>query len=752
MSNYQRLISYIYTYEGGIKGKNTGFTKLEERNGQCRLTVSVKKIFAGGNPMGVYLLAGDGEIRIGTMFVRNGSGEFRAVLNARDVEGSGRTLEECRGLTVHDVENPWRAYTTIWEDAVARAAEVELAQVTSENVRKKQKEEGIKDPPGVSLPISSEIERELEREEGKKESGQGELGKNEIPREKKTGDGEKGGAEEGGETVQTAWGQPEKAKEYGKAGGGGGDGTDMETEERRSLGEPDRLTGAGTGESGETAAGEKNAEERAAARSLLKRSARSLIGRTGPVFSQPGDGFLKKPSYARQAGAPPAYESMEGASGIPERMRSSGGGDIQGNLSKCVREYVMGAAKSEEGKGKDSPEGTKRPEIILEKSGTGGKRQRETAGAPGREQGASAALGFVLERETEEAALPPAQNMPGQPEPGPGETEPAGETEPGRAGAQEGTAAAQSLAAELTVPGENAYSEQYSIRRGRYDRREGREGKEGREERENGEIQAGAERKRENSEPGDLRRGVRARLIGRSVPPPQAGGETLQKAETADRAGAADRADRTAGPRREQPRSRRQTPESMSAREWAERMEGVKAKDPMSRELLSALAPAGSARTEELPPSDTEYAGYGEGNSRGFAAFDADDPEQCSHQRMWARLRRKYPKILAFDYDDGCEILTIKPQDIGLLPRETWVFGNNSFLLHGYYSYRYLILARLENPDGEPRYLLGVPGRYHPNEKYMASMFGFPDFVLSKRQPSGDGSFGYWYTDIRVGE
>lgn len=32
MSNYQRLISYIYTYEGGMKGKNAGFAKLETRN------------------------------------------------------------------------------------------------------------------------------------------------------------------------------------------------------------------------------------------------------------------------------------------------------------------------------------------------------------------------------------------------------------------------------------------------------------------------------------------------------------------------------------------------------------------------------------------------------------------------------------------------------------------------------------------------------------------------------------------------
>lgn len=125
-----------------------------------------------------------------------------------------------------------------------------------------------------------------------------------------------------------------------------------------------------------------------------------------------------------------------------------------------------------------------------------------------------------------------------------------------------------------------------------------------------------------------------------------------------------------------------------------------------------------------------------------------EEPEENAVQ-MWSRFEKMYPKIQAFDSEHGCEILVIKPQDIGLLPRETWVYGNNSFLLHGYYNYRYLILARLENPRGKPRHLLGVPGHYYSNEKYMANMFGFPHFVLSKKQPSGDGRFGYWYTDIR---
>ena len=87
MSAYHRLISYIYAYEGGIKGKNTGFAKLETRGTSCRIQVSVRRVFAGGSPIGVYLLAGQEEIRIGTLFVRGGNGEFRAVVNCENIEG-----------------------------------------------------------------------------------------------------------------------------------------------------------------------------------------------------------------------------------------------------------------------------------------------------------------------------------------------------------------------------------------------------------------------------------------------------------------------------------------------------------------------------------------------------------------------------------------------------------------------------------------------------------------------------------------
>ncbi len=133
MTNYRRLISYIYAYEGEAKGKNIGFAKLESRNGQCKLSVNVKKVYVGSSDLGVYLLAPGKEIFLGSIFIRGGSGEFRAAVAVDNAADSGCSMDQCYGLTIHEKGESWRAYTTIWEDAVAQAAELELAGVTSES-------------------------------------------------------------------------------------------------------------------------------------------------------------------------------------------------------------------------------------------------------------------------------------------------------------------------------------------------------------------------------------------------------------------------------------------------------------------------------------------------------------------------------------------------------------------------------------------------------------------------------------------
>lgn len=112
-------------------------------------------------------------------------------------------------------------------------------------------------------------------------------------------------------------------------------------------------------------------------------------------------------------------------------------------------------------------------------------------------------------------------------------------------------------------------------------------------------------------------------------------------------------------------------------------------------------------------------------------------------QYMYNNFQRMYP----FEDNEVAWCVKIEPQDIGLLPMEAWVLGNNSFLLHGYYSYRHLIFARV-NDDKEARYILGVPGIFHNREKFMARMFGFENFKSIKRRDRRSGEFGYWYVPV----
>lgn len=116
---------------------------------------------------------------------------------------------------------------------------------------------------------------------------------------------------------------------------------------------------------------------------------------------------------------------------------------------------------------------------------------------------------------------------------------------------------------------------------------------------------------------------------------------------------------------------------------------------------------------------------------------ETEDPA-ADPEKLWEEFKRTYPKIQPFEYEDGCDILTIRPQDIGKLPRECWVYGNNSFLLHGYYNFRYLILVKLGGNKKKSRYLLGVPGHYYSSEKYMATMVRFPEF-RPLQAPAGRG-------------
>jgi len=183
-----------------------------------------------------------------------------------------------------------------------------------------------------------------------------------------------------------------------------------------------------------------------------------------------------------------------------------------------------------------------------------------------------------------------------------------------------------------------------------------------------------------------------------------------------------------------------QRPNSQKFRQNPVQISGMTAQSPKSAASQAAHSTAPTAPMVSPELENPEVLRY---------LQETEDPA-ADPEKLWEEFKRTYPKIQPFEYEDGCDILTIRPQDIGKLPRECWVYGNNSFLLHGYYNFRYLILVKLGGNKKKSRYLLGVPGHYYSSEKYMATMFGFPNFVLSRRQPVGDGRFGYWYTDLKI--
>ena len=115
--------------------------------------------------------------------------------------------------------------------------------------------------------------------------------------------------------------------------------------------------------------------------------------------------------------------------------------------------------------------------------------------------------------------------------------------------------------------------------------------------------------------------------------------------------------------------------------------------------------------------------------------------------------------------------------DIRSLPSRNWHLCNNSFLVHGFFCYHYLILKTVNAPEGAKMYL-GVPGIFAQQERMMALLFGFNDFEIatdnmvekgdipdtkfssavrndsndkttSDSQPSA-GDFGYWLCPLET--
>lgn len=112
-------------------------------------------------------------------------------------------------------------------------------------------------------------------------------------------------------------------------------------------------------------------------------------------------------------------------------------------------------------------------------------------------------------------------------------------------------------------------------------------------------------------------------------------------------------------------------------------------------------------------------------------------------QNQWNYLTHHFQVMQYRDGEALISSIRLNNRDLARFPREKWELGNNSFLLHGFYQYRHLLLLRRQTRV-DVQYLIGVPGVYNEREQMMASMFGFQEFKVMKGPDVKNGSFGYW--------
>ncbi|MDE5891879.1 MAG: hypothetical protein K2H45_03030, partial [Acetatifactor sp.] len=159
--------------------------------------------------------------------------------------------------------------------------------------------------------------------------------------------------------------------------------------------------------------------------------------------------------------------------------------------------------------------------------------------------------------------------------------------------------------------------------------------------------------------------------------------------------------------------------------------------------------PGRTARREELfaaktsvesqPPKQEELH-----TAETQRTVSQEPPTMPMSEEKWQQLQRIYPHIRPFQ--DEREYLSLRPEDFVILRTNSYRLVQNSFLLHGFYNYKHLILTHVSQKNAR-QYYIGVPGNFYEKEKQVAIMYGFDSFEC-RQEPAGEGDFGYYM--IRV--
>jgi hypothetical protein len=161
--------------------------------------------------------------------------------------------------------------------------------------------------------------------------------------------------------------------------------------------------------------------------------------------------------------------------------------------------------------------------------------------------------------------------------------------------------------------------------------------------------------------------------------------------------------------------------------------------------LTEAAQKTESERGTEIEEKETE-----EKETKELHAAHITSDEMCRSntykENKWNCLAEMYEHGNILGEMEDCII--INPGDFVIMPEKYYKLAGNSFLLHGYHSYGYVLLIKMKKKK-EAQYYIGVPGSYYEKEKDAAILFGFAGFE-SGQDYVRPGDFGYYMVPVEL--
>lgn len=102
MSEFHRMVTYLYLYEGSQKTRNVGYAKIEKRDAHSRVEIHMKNTGLMEHDIPVYFYTqnatGFPGILLGSIHFSRGAGEFKESVDAAHLSNTGYNISNIKGI------------------------------------------------------------------------------------------------------------------------------------------------------------------------------------------------------------------------------------------------------------------------------------------------------------------------------------------------------------------------------------------------------------------------------------------------------------------------------------------------------------------------------------------------------------------------------------------------------------------------------------------------------------------------------